>query len=560
MQVHEPSDIIDISKLRGGIYVKRFLLTLSICLLCLFAWNLTEASAITIEVDGVTLQSDTAPEIVNGRTFVPLRVIFEALNTDVIWYPETQGVATSRGGKYFQLFIGKNIAYINGKETPVDEPAYISNGRTMVPVRFIAETLNCKVDWDNNTRTVKINTKRDIIFENEYDFTLLIDGKAVDFGGKAKLHSYQWEKDEGIMDYLIVPFEPFVKAITPMSEIKKDNNRLTLRTNTDVYISYDSGSPIHPIYGNTLPVESCRFYDEINGELYVDARYIAELLGADYEFNADSKTIKITTIMEKVKTLKDKPNYFIVNNYDEIGNYVREFLFTDVSAIDKLHFYPNYLIEYPDDLYNPYHPVIRYLDTVKGGEFSDVTKILIPVSSYQHFKNNENEMGFITVNIEHRYYKDDKEPMNVLVNKKINKIVSDLIKPNMTDTEKIKVLHDYVAKNTNYDYANAKFNVFHYERDNYLEHERIVARNSYGSLILGKGICIAYAEGLYRLLDKVGIEVRLIGGDVDGEPHAWVAVKQNNQWFHLDPTFNSTGNTDKYFMLTESEIRKTHKW
>jgi hypothetical protein len=58
--------------------------------------------------------------------------------------------------KIIKLQIGNKIAYVDGNELTLDVPPQIINGRTMVPVRFISEGLGAEVGWDGATKTVTI--------------------------------------------------------------------------------------------------------------------------------------------------------------------------------------------------------------------------------------------------------------------------------------------------------------------------------------------------------------------------------------------------------------------
>lgn len=111
---------------------------------------------ITVEINGKSVAFDQPPVIEDGRTLVPLRAIFEALDAEILWDADTMSVSAVRNAKNISLTIDKEEAYINGEPYYLDVPAKIVNGRTLVPVRFIAESLNCDVEWDGETKTVKV--------------------------------------------------------------------------------------------------------------------------------------------------------------------------------------------------------------------------------------------------------------------------------------------------------------------------------------------------------------------------------------------------------------------
>jgi titin len=109
-----------------------------------------------------TKNMDVAPMIVEGRTLLPIRYVAEALGAKVGWEAKEQKVTINFKGITIELWIGKNLATVNGEYKLIDptnpnvKPITIPPGRTMLPIRFIAENLGCKVDWDPNLKVVKI--------------------------------------------------------------------------------------------------------------------------------------------------------------------------------------------------------------------------------------------------------------------------------------------------------------------------------------------------------------------------------------------------------------------
>ncbi len=119
---------------------------------------------VKVYLNGKTLTFDAEPEIVNGRTMVALRSIFEALDMNVMWDGTSQTVTAEKENLAIQLVIGSDQTTVNGKTMTIDSAAYIQSGRTMVPLRFIAESTGAVVDWDSSTRSVLISTDNQIDF------------------------------------------------------------------------------------------------------------------------------------------------------------------------------------------------------------------------------------------------------------------------------------------------------------------------------------------------------------------------------------------------------------
>ena len=112
------------------------------------------SSEIKIMVSGKEIKPETPAYIENGRTMVPLRFISEALGEKVDWNAETKSVII--GDNKAVLAIGSKELDANGKKIAIDSPAVIKNSRTFVPLRAISEILGAKVDWDGATKTVSI--------------------------------------------------------------------------------------------------------------------------------------------------------------------------------------------------------------------------------------------------------------------------------------------------------------------------------------------------------------------------------------------------------------------
>lgn len=89
---------------------------------------------------------------------VPMRSIFEGLGAAVEWNNYTRGITAQKEDKTITLYLNEKNAFSNGVSHSLDTPAVAVNGRTMVPVRFVAESLDCKVYWDSYNQLVSIFT------------------------------------------------------------------------------------------------------------------------------------------------------------------------------------------------------------------------------------------------------------------------------------------------------------------------------------------------------------------------------------------------------------------
>lgn len=114
------------------------------------------AGAVDLYVDLNPIDTDAPPAIVDGRTLVPVRAIFEAIGAAVVWDGSSNTVAGARGATTIIIQINSTTAYVNNQVRILDVPAQLVNGRAMVPARFISEALGCDVTWDGKTGTAAV--------------------------------------------------------------------------------------------------------------------------------------------------------------------------------------------------------------------------------------------------------------------------------------------------------------------------------------------------------------------------------------------------------------------
>ncbi len=120
-----------------------------------------------------------APEQTNGRVFLVIKYITEALNAKLEWLQsEKKATIRTTSGKVVELWIGKNKAKIDGVEIKIDEKndkvtPYISNGRTMLPFRFVGDNLGAtEIKWDDATKMAMISLPKDCPEPDCYNLTV----------------------------------------------------------------------------------------------------------------------------------------------------------------------------------------------------------------------------------------------------------------------------------------------------------------------------------------------------------------------------------------------------
>ena len=137
------------------------LLTGALCCSLLLTCGLQTAAAneIGVNLNGKAISFDTAPCLDNGRVLVPMRGILESLGYTVEWQNDTRSVLAKGGETSILMPLGSKAVTVNGKSVSVDAPAKLVSGRTMVPLRFLAEYSGAEVVWDNATKTVTITSE-----------------------------------------------------------------------------------------------------------------------------------------------------------------------------------------------------------------------------------------------------------------------------------------------------------------------------------------------------------------------------------------------------------------
>jgi branched-chain amino acid transport system substrate-binding protein len=110
-------------------------------------------------LNGLPLNAEVAPEIISGRTFVPIRLIAETYGATVGWNAASRTVTIKLGEVEVILTIGSKKATVGGEAKTLEAAPYIKEGRTMVPVRLISEAFGLSVYYDSQTKSISIKSK-----------------------------------------------------------------------------------------------------------------------------------------------------------------------------------------------------------------------------------------------------------------------------------------------------------------------------------------------------------------------------------------------------------------
>ncbi|HEX6988593.1 MAG TPA: stalk domain-containing protein [Bacillota bacterium] len=113
---------------------------------------------VTVELNGEVLALDPPAFLFEGRTFVPLRGLFERLGAEVAFDPATSQITVTRGQRSVLLTLGSREAVVDGHPRTTDEPPLLINDRAYVPARFVTEALGDRADWLAHRSTLAIGS------------------------------------------------------------------------------------------------------------------------------------------------------------------------------------------------------------------------------------------------------------------------------------------------------------------------------------------------------------------------------------------------------------------
>lgn len=156
------------------------------------------------------------------------------------------------------------------------------------------------------------------------------------------------------------------------------------------------------------------------------------------------------------------------------------------------------------------------------------------------------------ITFKYSFSRDTMISMKKYSEEKSKSITATIIKPSMSEFQKVFTIHNYIVNNTSYDTSNPIPGQ---------------AYTDYGVFKMRKAVCEGYSKAMYRLLTDAGIKSYLVKGYGNNQSHAWLIVRIDGKYTHIDPTWDdpitSTGEnilSYKYFGLTDTQIASSHSW
>ncbi|WP_435922337.1 copper amine oxidase N-terminal domain-containing protein [Paenibacillus sp. DYY-L-2] len=111
---------------------------------------------INVFVNGEEVTSSVSPAVKEGNTLIPFRTIAEALEAEVVWNPKDKTITVTKDGTTIKLVLGSKTAWVNGVKKQLDVSPEVVNGSTLIPTRFVSESIGADVKWESESQTVVV--------------------------------------------------------------------------------------------------------------------------------------------------------------------------------------------------------------------------------------------------------------------------------------------------------------------------------------------------------------------------------------------------------------------
>ncbi|MED1792343.1 N-acetylmuramoyl-L-alanine amidase family protein [Brevibacillus nitrificans] len=251
-------------------------------LLCIPGWAAASSAGeetVNLMIGGQAVSPEVPPEIKNGRTLVPVRVIAEGLGAVVDWDPADRKATITRGSQKLTLTLDSKTAQVNGKQVKLDTAPVISKQRMLLPLRFVGESLGVTVGWDSSTRTVIANETPQVEINGnkseqaislyQMDGTLYASAQAV--ADQLGLKGFQWERPERgktVDDQLVLPVEQLEKELGGSFAWNENKNSLEIKRQTQMTEVSLDGDVVR--IGTSKPIRAQSFVLEGPNRIVLD--------------------------------------------------------------------------------------------------------------------------------------------------------------------------------------------------------------------------------------------------------------------------------------------------
>lgn len=261
---------------------------------------------------------------------------------------------------------------------------------------------------------------------------------------------------------------------------------------------------------------------------------------------------KITTEFANILDNKPEVVTYPTNNYTK--NYEFKYVkqtnnFTPYSYQDLINIIYSILNNGWDNFtfYCPseYKNCINDIKSISENKvlLTHINNYVHPFNSFKKIKTVYDSNGEVNIKITKLYSKEKI----ILINKKVDEIINNNITNNMNEEQKIKTIHDYIINNTKYDTVKNTTGKSQYE-----------SNTAYGALIENYAVCGGYSDAMEIFLARFKIKNFKVASD----KHVWNAVNINNNWLHLDLTWDDPVSSDNqdyliysYYLIDSEKLK-----
>lgn len=192
-----------------------------------------DGNVFTLKVNGKVLECEVPPVVFNDYSVVPARDVFESLGATVSWEGATQKVTVDYDGTKIELFINDTISRKNGKSEVMPIAPKLINGKTMIPVRYVAESLGFDVNFDSSTDTISVDAPKSTTKPSTDTIKPVVPTEKPTYDITLKSYSYEREGDTLITTFVFdktVEFSHFVLKEPERIVVDTKNTKFTTAT------------------------------------------------------------------------------------------------------------------------------------------------------------------------------------------------------------------------------------------------------------------------------------------------------------------------------------------
>ena len=279
----------------------------------------------------------------NGRTQVPLRVTMEALGATVGWDNSTRTATVSKGSVSIRIPIGTSFILVNGVKKSNDTTAQIVNGRTYLPIRIVAESLSATVNWDNSTKSVQITAKGTPKVWLLTKMSSSDDSTTYSYDSEKRLTSKTYRTSGGYSWSYSYAYNSQNQAISETGKLTSENYgyTTTYQYNNWGLLSYQK--TIRSEFGYQYQSEEAWFEYNDKGDItkelhhYTDTDFSSwRTTNHTYTYDKNgriTKEVVLNPAVETQDTFPDKDTF--TYTYNSVGELTKRYLITEYKGVEE---------------------------------------------------------------------------------------------------------------------------------------------------------------------------------------------------------------------------------